>query len=157
VKQRHKEIGSAAARLIAKRRDLAFVLDKINDTTDLDKKVLNNVPTNGITDDVDKLDTATELVKQVEADPYYRMIRSFNDKPADLSKRTFGKPVFEKLAISRAESKAARVKGIDKPTKFPTVGVIQPTKYHPLIAVVNFGIKKIGDTFQEKPDRSSFF
>ncbi len=32
-----KEIGSAAARLIAKRRDLAFVLDKINDTTDLDK------------------------------------------------------------------------------------------------------------------------
>jgi hypothetical protein len=146
-----KEIGSAAARLIAKRRDLAFVLDKINDTTDLDKKVLNNVPTNGITDDVDKLDTATELVKQVEADPYYRMIRSFNDKPADLSKRTFGKPVFEKLAISRAESKAARVKGIDKPTKFPTVGVIQPTKYHPLIAVVNFGIKKIGDTFQEKP------
>ncbi len=146
-----KEIGSAAARLIAKRRDLAFVLDKINDTTDLDKKVLNNVPTNGITDDVNKLDTATELVKQVEADPYYRMIRSFNDKPADLSKRTFGKPVFEKLAISRAESKAARIKGIDKPTKFPTVGVIQPTKYHPLIAVVNFGIKKIGDTFQEKP------
>ena len=147
----NKEIGSAAARLIAKRRDLAFVLDKINDTTDLDKKVLNNVPTNGITDDVNKLDTATELVKQIEADPYYRMIRSFNDKAADLSKRTFGKPVFEKLAISRAESKAARIKGIDQPTKFPTVGVIQPTKYHPLVAVVNFGMRKIGDTFQEKP------
>jgi len=147
----NKQIGAASARLIGKRRDLAFVLDKINDTTDLDKKVLNNVPTNGITDDVNKLDSATELVKQVEADPYYRMIRSFNDKAADLSKRTFGKPVFEKLAISRAESKAARIKGIDQPTKFPTVGVIQPTKYHPLIAVVNFGMKKIGDSFQEKP------
>ena len=147
----NKEVGSAAARLIAKRRDLAFVFDKIADTTDLDKRVLDNVPTNGIVDDVNKLDTATELVKQIEADPYYRMIKSFNAKPADLSKRTFGKPVFEKLAISRAESKAARIKGIDQPTKFPTVGVIQPTKYHPLVAVVNFGIKKIGDTFQEKP------
>ncbi len=147
----NKEIGSAMARLIAKRRDLAFVLDKINDTTDLDKRVLNNLPTNGFVDDVNKLDSADELVKQVEADPYYRMIRSFNEKPADLSKRTFGKPVFEKLAISRAETKAARIKGIDQPTKFPTVGVIQPTKYHPLIAVVNFGMKKVGDAFQEKP------
>jgi hypothetical protein len=146
----NKEIGSAAARLIAKRRDLAFVLDKISDTTDLDKKVLNNVPTNGFVDDANKLDSATELVKQVEADPYYRMLRSFNEKPADLSKRTFGKPVFEKLAISRAETKAARIKGIDQPTKFPTVGVMQPTKYHPLVAVVNFGMKKVGDAFQEK-------
>ena len=146
----NKEIGSAAARLIAKRRDLAFVLDKISDTTDLDKKVLNNLPTNGFVDDINKLDSAEELVKQVEADPYYRMLRSFNEKPADLSKRTFGKPVFEKLAISRAETKAARIKGIDQPTKFPTVGVMQPTKYHPLVAVVNFGMKKVGDAFQEK-------
>ena len=147
----NKEIGSAAARLIAKRRDLAFVLDKINDTTDLDKKVLNNVPTNGIVDDANKLDTAGALITQIEADPYYRMIKGFNDKPADLTKRTFGKPVFEKLAISRAESKAARIKGIDQPTKFPTVGIIQPTKYHPLVAVVNFGLKKVGDSFQEMP------
>jgi hypothetical protein len=146
----NKEIGSAAARLIAKRRDLAFVLDKISDTTDLDKRVLNNLPTNGFVDDINKLDSAEELVKQVEADPYYRMLRSFNEKPADLSKRTFGKPVFEKLAISRAETKAARIKGIDQPTKFPTVGVMQPTKYHPLVAVVNFGMKKVGDAFQEK-------
>ena len=147
----NKQVGAAAARLIAKRRDLAFVLDKINDTTDLDKKVLDNIPTNGMVDDVNKLDSATELVNQIEADPYYRMIRSFNDKAADLSKRTFGKPVFEKLAISRAESKAARIKGIEQPTKFPTVGVIQPTKYHPLVAVVNFGLRKVGDGFQEKP------
>ncbi len=84
-------VGAASARLIAKRRDLAFVFDKINDTTDLDKKVLDNIPTNGMVDDVNKLDSATELVNQIEADPYYRMIRSFNDKAADLSKRTFGK------------------------------------------------------------------
>lgn len=147
----NKEIGSAMGRLIAKRRDLAFVLDKLKPTTKLDKEILENVPTNGIVDDVNKLDSASELLKQVEAEPYYRMLRGFNDKGADLTKRTFGKPVFEKMAISRAESRAAKIKGIDQPTKYPTVGIIQPTKYHPIIAVYNFGLRKVGDSFMEKP------
>lgn len=145
------EIAGAMGRLTAKRRDLAFVFDKINDTTDLDKKVLDNIPTNGIVDDVNKLDAATALVSKLEADPYYRMLTSFDERAANISQRTFGKPVFEKLAISRAESKAARIKGIDQPTSFPTVGVIQPTKYHPVVAVVNFGLRKVGDSFQEMP------
>lgn len=147
----NKQVGAAMARLIAKRRDLAFVMDKINDTTSLDRQVLDNIPTNGIVDDINKLDSASAYVSQIEADPYFRMIRSFNERGADLTKRTFGKPVFEKLAISRAESKAARIKGVDSPTSFPTVQIIQPTKYHPIVAVVNFGMRKVGDSFQEKP------
>lgn len=144
-------IAQAAARLADKRRDLAFVLDKISDTTSLDKQVLDNIPTNGIVDDVNKLDAASALITKLEADPYYRMLTSFESRAADISRRTFGKPVFEKLSISRAEKKAARIKGVDQPTSFPTVGIIQPTKYHPTVAVVNFGLRKVGDAFQEKP------
>lgn len=145
------EIAQAMGRLTAKRRDLAFVFDKINDTTSLDKQVLDNIPTNGIVDDVNKLDAATALVSKLESDPYYRMLTSFDQRAANITQRTFGKPVFERLAISRAESKAARIKGVDQPTSFPTVGVIQPTKYHPVVAVVNFGLRKVGDSFQEMP------
>ena len=145
------EVAQAMGRLTAKRRDLAFVFDKINDTTSLDKQILDNIPTNGIVDDVNKLDSATALMSKLEADPYYRMLTSFDQRPANISQRTFGKPVFEKLAISRAESKAARIKGVDQPTSFPTVGIIQPTKYHPMVAVVNFGLRKVGDAFQEMP------
>ena len=145
------EIANAMGRLVSKRRDLAFVMDKINDTTSLDKQVLDNIPTNSIVDDANKLDAASALVSNLEATPYYRMLTSFESRSADITRRTFGKPVFEKLSISRAESKAARIKGVDQPTSFPTVGIIQPTKYHPIVAVVNFGLRKVGDSFQEKP------
>ena len=148
----NKEIGSAMARLIAKRRDLAFVLDNMNPMANrVTKRVMDNLPTNGLVDDVNKLESAKALVSQIEADPYYRMIRSFNDKGADLTKRTIGRPYFEKLAISRAETRAARIKGIDRPTTFPFIGIIQPTRFHPVVAVVNFGLQKVGDAFQEMP------
>jgi hypothetical protein len=141
----------AMARLVQKRRDLSFVFDKLKGVSQADEKILNNLPTNGITDDVNKLDAASDLVKTVEKDPYFRMLNTFNDRQADLTKRTFGKPVFEKLAMNRAERRAGRIRGVDKPTDFPTVGVFQPTKYHPIIAVYNFGMRKIGDAFAETP------
>jgi hypothetical protein len=85
----------------------------------------------------------------------FRYLTTLNEKGADLTKRTFGASPFEKMAINRAERRAAGIRGkvddIDTPTSFPTVGYFQPTKYHPLVAVVNFGVKKVGDAFQEKP------
>ena len=145
----------AMARLVAKRKDLAFVMDKIKDTSMTEINMLDNVPTNGIVDDLNKLDSADALVKSLDEDVYFRYLTTLNDKGADLTKRTFGASPFEKMAINRAERRAAGVRGkaddIDTPTNFPTVGYFQPTKYHPLVAVVNFGVKKVGDAFQEKP------
>jgi hypothetical protein len=145
----------AMARLVAKRKDLAFVMDKIKDTSTTELNMLDNIPTNGIVDDINKLDSADALVKVLDEDVYFRYLTTLNDKGADLTKRTFGASPFEKMAINRAERRAARVRGkaddIDTPTNFPTVGYFQPTKYHPLVAVVNFGVTKVGDAFQEKP------
>jgi hypothetical protein len=145
----------AMARLVAKRKDLAFVMDKIKDTSMTEINLLDNVPTNGIVDDLNKLDSADALVKTLDEDVYFRYLTTLNDKGADLTKRTFGASPFEKMAINRAERRAAGIRGkvddIDRPTSFPTVGYFQPTKYHPLVAVVNFGVKKVGDAFQEKP------
>ena len=141
----------AMARLVQKRKDLSFVFDKIKGVSQTDEQILNGIPTNGITDDVNKLDAADSLLRTVEKDPYFRMLSTFNDRQADLTKRTFGKPVFEKMNMNRAERRAARIRGVDRPTEFPTVGLIQPTKYHPLIAVYNFGMRKIGDSFSETP------
>jgi hypothetical protein len=145
----------AMARLVAKRKDLAFVMDKIKDTSTTELNMLDNIPTNGIVDDINKLDSADALVKNLDEDVYFRYLTTLNDKGADLTKRTFGASPFEKMAINRAERRAAGIRGkvddIDSPTSFPTVGYFQPTKYHPLVAVVNFGVKKVGDAFQEKP------
>ena len=145
----------AMARLVAKRKDLAFVMDKIKDTSMTEINMLDNVPTNGIVDDLNKLDSADALVKTLDEDVYFRYLTTLNDKGADLTKRTFGASPFEKMAINRAERRAAGIRGkiddVDTPTNFPTVGYFQPTKYHPLVAVVNFGVKKVGDAFQEKP------
>lgn len=145
----------AMARLVAKRKDLAFVMDKIKDTSTTELNMLDNVPTNGIVDDLNKLDSADALVKTLDEDVYFRYLATLNDKGADLTKRTFGASPFEKMAINRAERRAAGIRGkvddVDTPTNFPTVGYFQPTKYHPLVAVVNFGVKKVGDAFQEKP------
>lgn len=145
----------AMARLVAKRKDLAFVMDKIKDTSMTEINMLDNIPTNGIVDDINKLDSAEALVQSLDEDVYFRYLTTLNDKGADLTKRTFGASPFEKMAINRAERRAAGIRGkvddIDTPTNFPTVGYFQPTKYHPLVAVVNFGIHKVGDAFQEKP------
>ena len=145
----------AMARLVVKRKDLAFVMDKIKDTSMTEINMLDNVPTNGIVDDINKLDSADALVKSLDEDVYFRYLTTLNDKGADLTKRTFGASPFQKMAINRAERRAAGIRGkaddIDTPTNFPTVGYFQPTKYHPLVAVVNFGVKKVGDAFQEKP------
>ena len=145
----------AMGNLVAKRKDLAFVMDKIKDTSMTEINLLDNIPTNGIVDDLNKLDSADALVKSLDEDVYFRYLTTLNDKGADLTKRTFGASPFEKMAINRAERRAAGVRGklddIDTPTSFPTVGYFQPTKYHPLVAVVNFGVKRVGDAFQEKP------
>jgi hypothetical protein len=134
----------AMARLVAKRKDLAFVMDKIKDTSTTELNMLDNIPTNGIVDDINKLDSADALVQTLDEDVYFRYLTTLNDKGADLTKRTFGASPFEKMAINRAERRAAGIRGklddIDTPTNFPTVGYFQPTKYHPLVAVVNFGI-----------------
>ena len=146
---------NAMANLVAKRKDLAFVMDKIKDTSTTEIKMLDNVPTNGIVDDINKLDSADALIKTLDEDVYFRYLTTLNDKGADLTRRTFGASPFEKMAINRAERRAAGIRGkvddIDTPTNFPTVGYFQPTKYHPLVAVVNFGVKKVGDAFQEMP------
>lgn len=141
----------AMARLVAKRKQMAFVFDKLKDTPRSQKQALDNIPTNGIVDDPNVLTAAEDLLVGLGEDPYFKMLASFDDAPLDLSKRTFGMPVFEKMAINRAERRAARIKEFDRPTSFPTVGYFQPTKYHPLVAVVNFGVKKVGDGFAEKP------
>jgi hypothetical protein len=145
----------AMGRLVDKRQDLKFVMDKIKDTSKTEIDMLDNIPTNGIVDDINKLDSADALVKTLDEDVYFRYLTTLNDKGADLTKRTFGASPFEKMAINRAERRAAGIRGkvddIDTPTNFPTVGYFQPTKYHPLVAVVNFGVKKVGDAFQEKP------
>jgi hypothetical protein len=145
----------AMARLVAKRKDLAFVMDKIKDTSMTEINLLDNIPTNGIVDDLNKLDSADALIQSLDEDVYFRYLTTLNDKGADLTKRTFGASPFEKMAINRAERRATGARGklddIDTPTNFPTVGYFQPTKYHPLVAVVNFGVKKVGDAFQEKP------
>ena len=145
----------AMARLVAQRKDLAFVMDKIKDTSMTEINLLDNIPTNGIVDDLNKLDSADALVKSLDEDVYFRYLTTLNDKGADLTKRTFGASPFEKMAINRAERRSAKFRGkaddIDTPTSFPTVGYFQPTKYHPLVAVVSFGIHKVGDAFEEKP------
>ena len=101
----------AMARLVAKRKDLAFVMDKIKDTSTTELNMLDNIPTNGIVDDLNKLDSADALVQTLDEDVYFRYLTTLNDKGADLTKRTFGASPFEKMAINRAERRAAGIRG----------------------------------------------
>jgi hypothetical protein len=143
----------AMARLVAKRKELAFVFDKTKDVSKVDMMILDGVPTNGIVDDINVLDAASDYVANLDNNSYFQALNKLHVNGNALTKRTFGKPAFEKMAMNRAERRAAKVKGVDlnEPSKFPTVGYFQPTKYHPLVAVVNFGMKKVGDSFQETP------
>lgn len=137
----------AMVRLVDKRKDLAFVMDKLKPVSELDKQIIDNIPTNGIVTDLNKLDAADALVKLADEDPYIQYLTKFSgDKTADLTKRTFGTSMAQKGAIREAERKTARALGEQpSPTAYPTIGLFQPTKYHPLVAVVNFAERWAGE------------
>jgi hypothetical protein len=136
----------AMARLVEKRKDLAFVYDQLKPVSELDKKVINNIPTNGIVQDENLLNAADALVKLANEDPYIQYLTRLTEKGADLTKRTFGTSMAERSAIRQAERKSARALGEQpSPTAYPTFGVFQPTKYHPLVAVINFAERWAGE------------
>ena len=137
----------AMARLVAKRKDMAFVMDKLKPVSELDKQVIDNIPTNSIVEDANVLDAAAAHVDQAMKDPYIKYLTGLTEKGADLTKRTFGTSAFEKMAMQQAERKAARAMGIkpNETTAYPTFGIFQPTKYHPVVAVINFAEKWAGE------------
>ena len=135
----------AMARLVAKRKDMAFVFDKLKPVSEIDKDIVNNIPTNGIVEDVNKLDSASALVDIARKDPYIDYLTQLSVKEdgmggADLMKRTFGSDAFQKSAVRQMERGYAKAMGIapDAKTAYPTFGVFQPTRFHPLVAVINF-------------------
>ena len=136
----------AMARLVAKRKDLAFVMDKLKPVSELDKQVIDNIPTNGIVEDVNVLDAAAAHVDNAMNDPYIKYITGLNAKGLDLSKRTFGNAAAQRGAIRAAERQTSRALGeMPSPTAYPTLGIFQPTKYHPVVAVVNFAERWAGE------------
>jgi hypothetical protein len=136
----------AMARLVAKRKDLAFVYDRLKTVSELDKKIVNNIPTNGIVQDENLLEAAQALVKLADEDPYIQYLTKLTEKGADLTKRTFAPSIAGKSAIRQAERKTARALGEQpSPTTYPTFGIFQPTKYHPVVAVINFAERWAGE------------
>jgi len=136
----------AMARLVAKRKDMAFVMDKLKPVSQLDKQVMDNIPTNGIVDDVNVLDAAAAHVDNAMNDPYIQYITGLNTKGLDLTKRTFGNAATQRSALRQAERQTARALGeTPSPTAYPTLGIFQPTKYHPVVAVVNFAERWAGE------------
>ena len=137
----------AMARLVENRKDLAFVFDKLKPVSELDKQVINNMPTNGIVDNPNVLDAAAAHVDQAMNDPYIDFLTKLHDKGLDLTKRTFATGPFEKLGIQSAERKTARSLGqqADLLTAYPTFGIFQPTKYSPVVAVINFAERWAGE------------
>jgi hypothetical protein len=136
----------AMARLVAKRKDLAFVFDKLKPVSELDKQVIDNIPTNGIVEDVNVLDAASAHVERAMNDPYIKYLTDLTAKGADLSKRTFGNAAAQRSALRVAERQTARALGETAgPTAYPTLGIFQPTKYSPLVAVVNFAERWAGE------------
>ena len=136
----------AMARLVAKRKDLAFVYDRLKTVSELDKKIINNIPTNGIVQDENLLEAAQALVKLADEDPYIQYLTKLTEKGADLTKRTFAPSIAGKSAIRQAERKTARALGEQpSPTAYPTLGIFQPTKYHPVVAVVSFAERWAGE------------
>jgi hypothetical protein len=136
----------AMVRLVDKRKDLAFVMDKLKPVSQVDKQIADNIPTNGIVEDANILDAADALVKLADQDPYIQYLNKLTLKGADLTKRTFGASMAQKGAIREAERKTARALGEQpSPTAYPTIGIFQPTKYHPMVAVVNFAERWSGE------------
>ena len=58
----------AMVRLVDKRKDLAFVMDKLKPVSQVDKQIVDNIPTNGIVTDPNILDAADALVKLADQD-----------------------------------------------------------------------------------------
>ena len=136
----------AMARLVAKRKDMAFVMDKLKPVSELDKQIMNNMPTNAIVEDLNILDAAATHVAYAMNDPYIKYLTSLNKKGLDLAKRTFGNPMAQRGAIRSAERQTSRALGeTPSPTSYPTLGIFQPTKYHPIVAVVNFAERWAGE------------
>lgn len=136
----------AMARLVLKRKDMAFVMDKLKPVSQLDKQVIDNIPTNGIVDDVNVLDAAAALVDNAMNDPYIKYLTDFDKKSLDLSKRTFGSTSTQRGAMRAAERRTSRALGETPSTNaYPTLGIFQPTKYHPVVAVVNFAERWAGE------------
>jgi hypothetical protein len=136
----------AMVRLVDKRKDLAFVMDKLKPVSQVDKQIADNIPTNGIVEDANILDAADALVKLADQDPYIQYLNKLSLKGADLTKRTFGASMAQKGAIREAERKTARALGEQpSPTAYPTIGIFQPTKYHPMVAIINFAERWSGE------------
>jgi hypothetical protein len=136
----------AMARLVAKRKDMAFVMDKLKPVSELDKQIMNNMPTNAIVEDLNILDAAATHVAYAMNDPYIKYLTSLNTKGLDLAKRTFGNAMAQRGAIRSAERQTSRALGeTPSPTSYPTLGIFQPTKYHPVVAVVNFAERWAGE------------
>jgi len=136
----------AMARLVAKRKDMAFVMDKLKPVSELDKQIMNNTPTNGIVEDLNILDAASTHVAYAMNDPYIKYLTGLNTKGLDLTKRTFGNAAAQRGAIRSAERQTSRALGeTPSPTAYPTIGIFQPTKYHPVVAVVNFAERWAGE------------
>jgi len=136
----------AMARLVAKRKDMAFVMDKLKPVSELDKQIMNNMPTNAIVEDLNILDAAATHVAYAMNDPYIKYLTGLNTKGLDLAKRTFGNAMAQRGAIRSAERQTSRALGeTPSPTSYPTLGIFQPTKYHPVVAVVNFAERWAGE------------
>ena len=136
----------AMARLVAKRKDMAFVMDKLKPVSQLDKQIMDNNPTNGIVEDLNILDAAAEHVVYAMNDPYIKYITGLNKKGLDLTKRTFGTAATQRGSIRAAERQTSRALGeAPSTTSYPTLGIFQPTKYHPVVAVVNFAERWAGE------------
>jgi hypothetical protein len=131
----------AMARLV-KRKDLMFVFDKLKQVSSSELDVLDNIPTNGIVDDVFKLDAAAAHIDELAKDPYFQKLSTLTERGADLTKRTFADvDFFNKQAIATAERKFAKNIEGDL-TKYPGVSYFQPTKYHPVTAVINWATER---------------
>jgi hypothetical protein len=136
----------AMARLVSKRKDMAFIMDKLKPASKLDQQVMDNVPTNGFVDDVNVLDAAAAHVEKAMNDPYIAYLTKLNEKGLDLTKRTFGTVTAQRGAIRAAERRTSRALGeAPSPTSYPTLGIFQPTKYSPMVAVVNFAERWAGE------------
>jgi hypothetical protein len=136
----------AMARLVMKRKELSFVYDKLKRVSEIDKNIVNNIPTNGIVTDPNILDAARALVKLAEEDLYIQRLTDLTKKGADFTKRTFGSAANQRGALRQTERKTARALGDPVPqSAYPTFGIFQPTRYHPVVAVINFAERWSGE------------
>ena len=132
----------AMARLVNKRPDFAFIMDNMKQVSSADREVLDGLISSGIVDDAFKLSAAEAHLGTLAADPYYLKLTTLTEKGADLSKRTFSQfDSFNQKAINKAERGFARNIEGDL-GKYPTVGYFQPTKYHPVVAVINWATER---------------